>query len=152
MAEEVTGLWYLSRDGECFDVGPYGSRDEAINAGVKMYRDVARPQGAIWNDLFSLSRAADEPTFYVGRRVDYVPTIDADMVIEWLQSDAYEEGGECSDGWLDDVTSEERDKLQRALQTALDRWIKYTKNEPDFFMVPNVSEVDPRDHRPAEAG
>jgi len=156
MAEEVTGLWYLSRDGEVYDVGPYASRDEAILDGLGMWRQVTAPDAPAvpLTDLYQYDLFAgleDDPTFYVGRRVDHVPTIDADMVVEGLQSDAYEECGECSEGWLDGVSARERDRLRRALQTALDRWLRHVGEEPTFFTVTDTSEVDPRDYEIAWA-
>ena len=152
--ERTTDQWYLSRDGEVFDVGPYGSQDDALAAGLEMYRDLSQPI-ALLSDLYYDGWLRDDtgfdPSFHVGRRINHVPTIDADMVIEWLQSNAYEECGECSEGWLDDVPAEELDRLQRALQTALDRWLRHVGEKPTFFTVTDTSEVDPRDYEIAWA-
>ena len=70
--------WYLSPDGEYYDGYEYGSRDEAVFAGVEMFRAVDTGQDD-FNDLY-LDGKEDwmhcSPSFYVGKRMDWWPSID----------------------------------------------------------------------------
>lgn len=139
--------WHLSPDGEYFNLyDNYESREEAIAAGVQMYREVSTGEKT-FNDLYQDELAwSSNPTFYVGRRMDWWPSIDEDGVIDQAQLQAYEYAGEFSDGWLEELEADERVKLRKMLRGTFDDWMKETGNEPDFFMVEDFAMIDPRDY------
>ena len=138
--------WYLSSDGEYYGPGAYGSRDEAVNAGWEMYRQV-RDGEREWNDLYPDGIDADSvvaPTYYVGRRQDWWPAVDEDYMLDCVAEQAQDYAGEFADGWLRDVGEGQRGLLRSMLQEAFDKWLAETGNEPAFFMVELSEEVDPR--------
>lgn len=69
---------------------------------------------------------------FIGEVENHIPVIDPDITIEILQEDAYQECGECSEGWLDNITKEQNDKLEEKLNDALQEWLKETNNIPYF--------------------
>lgn len=138
--------WYLSPDGEHFNVGEYDSRDEAVFEGVKMLRAVDTGQVA-FNDLYPDGKAgwtALDPSFYVGKRMDWWPYVDEDYLLDCVIEQADNYAGEFAEGWLD-VPEEQRELLRGMLQKTFDKWIEETGNQPTFFMIGQSEIIDPRD-------
>lgn len=145
MAESKESRWWLSSDGEYYGIGPYDSKDEAIFAGIEMYREVT--SGAVsWNDLYCTDDGTEYPEFWVGRESDFVPTIYSAEVVDALEDHAYTHAGDAASGWLYDLPAEALDMLEKALNAALGRWLKYVKREPSFFGVEDEEEIDPRNY------
>lgn len=65
-------------------------------------------------------------------QVDYV---NSDMIIEYLQENAYDEIGEVSEGWLDSITREQREDLESKVLKVVLEWLKDCKEEPTFYKV-----------------
>lgn len=78
----------------------------------------------------------DTDTFAIGYvepyQVDYV---NSDMIIEYLQEDAYDEIGEVSESWLDSITTEQREDLESRVLKVVLEWLKDCKEEPTFYKV-----------------
>lgn len=103
----------------------YCSREEAIKAGRREY----------------------DGEFYIGKAVPYIPRIDADNVIEQLQSDAFYTVGEGSEGWLPfKYDSPEVEDLQTRLQSALDAWLEIVGDKPSFYAVREVELIEGDTH------
>jgi len=66
---------------------------------------------------------------YIGELDNYVPSIDAERIIDDLTEQAYDECGECSEGWLDGAETEE---LEEKLNEVLQEWLKKTNQAPSF--------------------
>ena len=77
-------------------------------------------------------------TFTIGELELFEPVVDADQVIEELITQAWEEAGDCSAGYLCDLPISETTELEKRLQSAFDEWAKETKHEPDFYVVKNI--------------
>lgn len=85
---------------------------------------------------------------FIGQRYDFEPTVDADFVIERIQEEAYDEGGEYAEYYLDPPPmkdAEARKKwgeqvadLEKRLTDVFRAWAKETKNEPRFWLVCDV--------------
>ncbi|MBQ3328455.1 MAG: hypothetical protein IJG88_00710 [Eggerthellaceae bacterium] len=144
---EKPEVWHLSRDGERYGLyDRYPSRDAAVMAGVGMYEEVAYGRRPL-NDLYDEELAwASDPRFYVGKEVEWWPSIDEYDIIERAQIEADDFAGEFADGWLDVTDKYELDLLREMMQSAFDEWMKRTGNEPTFFCVECTEVIDPREY------
>lgn len=141
--------WSIAPKNAAFLYERYETRGEAVNAGVEMYRCALSGDG---NELFSSEAARSAaPSFLVGRVEEWWPVINEDSIIEEMQDQAYDAAGEWADLWLAHQPQAELEQLRSALQRAFDEWIAATGNEPDFYTVDDIDEIDPRTGRPAEA-
>lgn len=76
----------------------------------------------------------------VAEVVPWPPTISADLILENLQDEAYEEIGEPSEDWFSDITDEQALKLENAINEVIQAWMKETNHMPNFFSVGEVKE------------
>ena len=67
--------------------------------------------------------------------------IDACSVLESIQENAYSEGGEFSDGYLDDVTKEQEEELERKLNEVFSAWSDKYNHHPNFYSVEHIELV-----------
>lgn len=142
---EATDRWCVSGDGECFWGTEAVTREQAIDEGLYQFR---RALAGHDTDCFDPSEMPEEgASFYIGKRVDFVPTVDEITVVEQLQMDAYEECGEYGETFLDDLFPLDRALLKQKLQAALDEWLKETSLQPNFFTVKDVEMIKVADHR-----
>jgi len=70
-----------------------------------------------------------------GRRPKLSELCDADDVIEMMQNRAYDIGGEYADGFMDDISAEEKQALNDLLQTWMEKHVSI-----DFYTVHDVRE------------
>lgn len=78
----------------------------------------------------------DTDTFAIGYVEPYeVNYVNSDLIIEYLQQDAYEEIGEVAEDWLDSVTNEQREDLENRVLKVVLEWLKDCKEEPKFYKV-----------------
>lgn len=75
---------------------------------------------------------ADRVGFDIGV---FVP--DADWLLERMSEAAYEEGGEYADGWLSDVSSDQKKQLEDVVALAVEMWATANKMHPHFFRAEN---------------
>lgn len=66
---------------------------------------------------------------YIGIKENHIATIDAEYVIDYLREQAYDQHGECSEGWLDNSNEE---SLELELNKTLQKWLKENNEEPTF--------------------
>lgn len=57
-------------------------------------------------------------------------------VIEAVQADAYDEGGEYAENYLDDVTKEQREELEEQLDVVFNAWLEKYDLYPNFYTIP----------------
>lgn len=57
-------------------------------------------------------------------------------VIESIQQDAADEGGEWAEGYLDDVTTEQREELEERLDVVFNAWLEKYNLYPNFYSIP----------------
>lgn len=62
-------------------------------------------------------------------------------VYDNLQDNAYEEAGEYSEGWLDNLTDEQYDELQNNIKKVINDWADKHKKQPTFWTVENVKQL-----------
>lgn len=117
-----TKHWAYSFDNEYYNSPLYVRFDDALKNGILDAKE------------------SDYEKVYVGRVMEFVPSIDPDLVIEELQQKAYDEAGEVSLDYLEHIPLKDRLKLGEMLTETFKQWAKDTKNEPSFFTVEEVSE------------
>lgn len=66
---------------------------------------------------------------YIGVIQNHVPVIDGEYIVDYLRDQAYDECGECCDGWLDGADEE---SLETKLNEVLQQWLEETKQQPSF--------------------
>ena len=59
----------------------------------------------------------------------------ADEIVYRLCEDAYDEVGEVSDSWLDNVSKENLEKLNNRVTQVVLEWLKEINEEPTFYKV-----------------
>lgn len=79
-------------------------------------------------------------TAHVGTARDYVPSLCASTILEDIGNSASDEIGEAADGWPN-VSKEEEDLLQKALDEVWDNWITSTGNKPNFYHIDDYRAV-----------
>lgn len=140
-----TDKWCLSHDGEGFWEVEAVTREQAIDEGLYQFRRALAGRDTDCFDPWDMPK--EGASFYIGKRVDFDPTIDEITVIEQLQMDAYEECGEYGETFLDGLCPLDRALLKQKLQAALDEWLKETSLQPCFFTVKDVEKIKVADHR-----
>lgn len=117
--ENLEGKWCFGQDSEDFR-GEFNSKEEAIKAGKEEVEELLTV-GTMYKPTLSVS---------------------ADCVIEQIQIDMYEEYGECAEQYLDNVTSEQREELEKELNKVLDAWIEKNNLQSDFYGVKEIKYVE----------
>jgi hypothetical protein len=124
------GMWCCSvDDDEHFGPAQFETREAALRDAMQM----AEEEGG--------------ETIYIGRIQEYVPQVNsyAGNMLEYVQEDAYEEGGEYAETYLNDVTPEDEADLGQMLQAAFNSWLeKHPEYEPGrcFSLVTDVEAID----------
>lgn len=80
-------------------------------------------------------------TIYIGEFVPYDPSIDGKNFLLDMAERAWDDY-EYAEGWLEYVTKEQADDLEKRLNKVLLEWLKETGNEPNFGDVVNVQRYD----------
>lgn len=82
---------------------------------------------------------------YIGRINEYMPTVDAESVINQIQSDGADAAAESDTSWpfeyLADVDINDLYELEEMLSIAYRKWEdKHPEYKPDFYTVTDVEE------------
>lgn len=74
---------------------------------------------------------------FVGECQIYEPTLldSGDDIIEMIKLQASDAGGEWGDYYLDDVTKEQVEELEKNLNDVFQKWIDKYKFQPNFYTV-----------------
>lgn len=114
---------------------------------IKRYAWSRKSDDEIWRSgpCDSIKECVDEAleedfkmddTLALGLIEEYkIGTAFADIIIEYLQQDAYDEVGEVSEDWLNDVTKDQRDLLDNLLQKSVLAWLSTINEKPTFYKV-----------------
>lgn len=116
----------------------------------KRYAWSRRSNDEIWcggicdsiNECIDEAIADETDTIALGYAKPYeVEYIDGDLIIEWLQEQAYDEFGEVTEDWLDYITKEQREDLNNRLLKVVLEWLKDCKEQPTFYRVEPFDEL-----------
>ena len=142
----ATGKWTFSFNEDTgWDNDEFDTPAEALEAAREAAPEYADEEGM---------EAAEKAEFltngnvFIGQRYDFEPIIDADFVIEHIQEEAYEEGGEYVCDYLDpppmkDIEArkkwnEQVADLEKRLTAVFREWAKETNNEPRFYLIYDI--------------
>lgn len=77
-------------------------------------------------------------SFRIGQKIPSVsPRIDVDLLLDNACDQLYDEVGEVSEGFLDDVTKEQQDELDEQLNEVFSNWMNKYKFEPKCYTIIN---------------
>lgn len=77
-------------------------------------------------------------SFRIGQKIPVgVPTLDIDSILERAYDQVYDEVGEVAEGFLDDVTKEQRQELEEQLNKVFFNWVKKHELEPTCYTIIN---------------
>lgn len=157
----ATGKWTFSFNEDTgWDNDLFRSPDEALEAAREAAPEYADEEGMEPDEKANFLVNGE---VFIGQRYDFEPTVDADFVIDRIQEEAYDEGGEYVGDYLDPPPrkdAEARKKwdeqvadLEKRLTDVFRAWAKETGNEPNFWLVCDVitesllneTEVQPND-------
>lgn len=143
----ATGKWTFSFTYETgWDNDEFDTPDEALKAAREAAPEYADEEGM---EPVEKAYFLSGGSVFIGQRYDFKPEIDADFVIEHIQEEACEEGGEYVEDYLDPPPmkdSEGRkkwnaqvDDLTSRLTAVFNVWAKETNNEPRFYLIYDIS-------------
>lgn len=69
---------------------------------------------------------------FVGKLDPYKPDVDEDMLIENLEESAWDNVGECAEGWFDGVSRDQKVELRLLMREALEVWMENNNLKPHF--------------------
>lgn len=87
-------------------------------------------------------REIAENHVFIGDVEPYKPFIDVEYLIDDIQEQAYEECGECCEGWLDGLKKEQKKILEERLNKVLIDWLEETNNSPTFGKFMKISKYN----------
>lgn len=108
----------------------YSSNDEEFE-----HEDYREALDAYLNQVEESTKVGAIHTLYVA---DFVSTKASDFIPcmnEYLSERAYDELGEYTEDWLENVSDKQRSDLQKAISVLVDTWAKNTDNEPRFYRI-----------------
>ena len=125
----MTGKYVYGFSDDCFMSEEYDTPWEALAAAQKEEKE-------------SLSHETHTEVYIgiIGEK--WKPEIDGEGIVDMLQDNAYDIGGEFAESYLQGVTKEEIDELTKVLTKAFDAWAAKHGYEPDFYPVENVKEYE----------
>jgi len=86
----------------------------------------------------------DIVTVYEGDAVQFKAGDFTGFTLDAITNTAHDEGGEYSDGYLDQVTKEQEADLDKRIADVVNQWADDHGLQPNFFRVKNVKEVQAR--------
>lgn len=143
----ATGKWTFSFNEETgWENDEFNSPAEALEAAREAASEYADEEGMEPDEKANFLANGN---VYIGQRYDFEPSVDAYFVIEQIQEEAYEEGGEYVGDYLDsppmkDAEARKKwnaqvDDLTSRLTDVFRAWAKETGNEPNFWLFLDVS-------------
>lgn len=79
---------------------------------------------------------------WVGEIGTFKPVVTVDYVLDDIRDQADCEVDDCSDGYLEDISSQEEDELEKMLTATFHKWEKKYHFEPRFHPIENVQEFE----------
>lgn len=77
---------------------------------------------------------------YIGENVPFIPTVDAENILEWIREDAIEICGDIAADWspCDYKKKKEIAELSDAISEISRRWMEKYGYNPQFYAVQNI--------------
>lgn len=125
----------------------YDTKEEAIQAGTKSLNEYLANPDKDYDQYDVLGCTYDvdidgTPTAFAVAQI-FCPTfgIDTESILESIQENAYSEGGEFSEGYLDGVTRAQEAELEEQLNAVFSAWSDKYNHHPNFYNVGHIEIV-----------
>lgn len=125
----MKGKYVYGFSDDCFTSGKYDTPWEALAAAQKEVRE-------------SQSQETHNKVYIGIAGKKWKPEIDGERIVDMLQDDAYDFGGEFAENYLQGVTTEGINELTNVLTKAFGAWAAKHGYKPDFYPVGNVQEYE----------
>lgn len=137
--------WVIGIGGDHFNCDDtYPSKEEAIKAGLKEIMN-AKPYNqepyAGYSEVFNDYIYNDIIYFYVGRLTRPEPKADIDNIIEDLANEESYIYGVYYDGFLEDVTEEQKKDLEKEINKVIQNWLDKYDLRDYGFLIKNMEMV-----------
>lgn len=137
--------WVVGLDEDHFNCDDtYPSKEEAIKAGQEelMNAEPYNPESyTSYSEVFHDDIDDDIMCFYVGRLIRPEPKADIDNIIEDLVSNAEYIYDEYYNGFLEDVTEEQKKDLEKEINKVIQRWLNKYNLRDYGYSVEDVEQV-----------
>lgn len=128
----------LTEDGSWDACDHFDSEEEAIAEGLKAIKKYnADPLKESIDNEFGTTPEDEVTAFYVGKVSTPPVEVSVDELLEQMSDSAEQEYGEVADGYLNDVTDEDK----KALEMFLSDWFTLKGYAPRWITVKNVRKV-----------
>lgn len=134
VSSEVSSMWektpwwtYSLNDESSFMPFQYASKEDALKAAMED------------------AEIEESERVFIGRINEYIPTVDAESVINQVQFDGADAAAEEDVSWpfecLDKVADDDFDELEEMLTEAYRKWEeKHPEYEPEVYMITDIEE------------
>lgn len=131
-------LCSLTEDGSWDACDHYDSEEEAISKGLKAIKKYnADPLNESIDNEFGTTPEDAVTAFYVGKISTPSIEVSVDELLEQMSDSAEQEYGEVADGYLNDVTDDDK----KALEMFLSDWFTLKGYAPRWITIKNVRKV-----------
>lgn len=139
MRKEMHGKWMCSIDEEYWHAAEYfDTKEEAVEFGIKSIQTFNKnPEVGCLDDEMGSTPEEGVTSFYVGQVTCPGILISVDDFLERIQEDAYDAGGEFAESYLDDVTGEHKEELEKLIQN----WFIKHKYLPSWYNIYEIDEI-----------
>ena len=120
-------MYAISEDGTYYSNATYGTKEEAIKAGLKEFKD---------STIFYVGETVDvkvEPGSFDGDEL-------AEKAIDLLTERLEDIGGEFAENFS--VSQEDENSLAEHIMAAVQAWIETRDIKPGFFLVENDEKIN----------
>ena len=125
----------LSKKGENMIEGKFvwSENDEIFNSSIEF--------DTIEEALKDASQELEKGgNVFIGKIKKVDLSIDTNAIIENLQEIAYDQAGDAASDFLNDITKDQEDVLQKMINETLIEWLEENNLIPSFFSVEEVKE------------
>lgn len=139
MKKDLDRKWMCSLNEEYWEAVEYfDTKEEAIKYGIEAVKKFNKnPEEAYLDDEMGSTPEEVVTSFYVGQAFCPGLPFSVDDLLERVQEVAYEEGGECAEDYLDDVTKEDKEELDDLIQN----WFVKHKYLPRWYNIYEIDEI-----------
>ncbi|QGG51482.1 hypothetical protein [Lysinibacillus pakistanensis] len=95
----------------------------------ELYNEWCNENGYLEDERMS----SDECEIVIYEKIEFVPDVDVDTILDHIRDQASDFGGEYSEGYLERVSEAQLQELNYLLSDAFTRWANKHKHEPCFY-------------------
>lgn len=123
--------WCYSYNAENFE-GNFETKEDAIEEATIYYNDYHDDE----------EENEHKKIIYIGKPKPVTISFNVDSILEDIAENAFEQCGEYSEGYLDNVKIEDGNILEERLHKEILKWMDEFNYKPHFWRVKDVEEVE----------